>query len=375
MHRAGLGAYRYSVAWPRVMPDGTGPVNDKGLDFYDRLTDGLLAAGLRPMPCLYHWDLPQALQDKGGWLNRDIAGWFTDYALAVTRRLGDRTQDWFALNEPSVVAIFGHAYGEHAPGLAKGKPALLAALHHQNLAQGTALKALRKENSKFRLGTVLSLQPAIPFSDSKEDRAAATRWDAAWNRVSLDGVMRGQLPDTLAADMASIVKPDDLETIHVPLDMLGVNYYSPMTMQYQPGRLLDCGFGPITTPRRTAMNWPVAPEGLQQILTELKELYGNPPVYITENGAAYDDHVTEGRVHDDDRIAFLRDHLRQAAIALKAGCNLKGYLVWSLLDNWEWQQGYSRRFGLTYIDYPTQRRIPKDSFAWYAKLAQSGRIE
>ena len=374
MTQAGLGAYRFSVAWPRVMPQGTGAVNPKGLAFYDRLVDGLLEAGIRPMACLYHWDLPQALQDRGGWMNRDIAGWFTDYALAVTRKLGDRVGDWFMLNEPSVAAVFGHAYAEHAPGLNAGKQGLLAALHHQNLAQGTALHALKAEKPGWRLGTVLSLQPVTPFSDRPEDRAAGTRWDAAWNRVALDGVLRGQLPDILAADMAPLVKPGDLEAIRFPLDVLGLNYYSPMSIQYQPGRLLDAGFAPAHSDRVTAMGWPVAPEGLFQILMELKLLYGNPAVMVTENGAAYDDRLQDGHVADPQRIAFLRDHLVQASRALQAGCNLKGFLAWSLLDNWEWQFGYARRFGLAYVDYPTQRRVPKDSLAWYRGVATSGRV-
>jgi beta-glucosidase len=376
MKRSGLEAYRFSVAWPRVMPKGRGALNAKGLDFYDRLVDGLLAARIRPMACLYHWDLPQALQDQGGWMNRDIAHWFTDYALAVTNRLGDRVSDWFMLNEPSVAAIFGHAYAEHAPALNAGKTGLLTALHHQNLAQGRALHALRAEHAGWRLGTVLSLQPSVPVSDNPQDRAAAIRWDAAWNRVSLDGVMRGMVPDILAADMAPLVQPGDMDSIRFPLDMLGLNYYSPLDIQYQPGRLLDAGFGPAAVPggRVTAMGWPVQPEGLFRILMELKTLYGNPAVFVTENGAAYDDHLVAGHVADPQRIAYLHDHLTQLARALEAGCDVRGYLVWSLLDNWEWQFGYSRRFGLTYVDYSSQRRTPKDSQAWYQGVARTGHL-
>jgi beta-glucosidase len=371
---AGFSAYRFSVAWPRVLPQGAGAVNPRGLDFYDRLVDGLLAAGVRPMPCLYHWDLPQPLQDQGGWLNRDIAGRFADYARAVAGRLGDRVQDWFCLNEPSVSAIFGHGYAEHAPGLNGGERAALGALYHHNLAQGTALSALRAEKAGFRLGTVLSLQPVVPSSDSPADRDAAIRWDALWNRVALDGVMRGRLPDVLAAGLDPWVKPGDLEIIRFPLDRLGVNYYSPMGIQYQPGRLLDAGFGPLQAGRSTAMGWPVVPQGLYQILTELKELYGNPDVLITENGAAYDDHPgPDGRVADQDRIGYLRDHLAQVARALADGCKVSGYLVWSLLDNWEWQEGYRRRFGVVYVDYVSQRRLPKDSFAWLQATIRAGR--
>lgn len=257
MQEAGLGAYRFSIAWPRVLPEGVGTVNGKGLDFYDRLIDGLLAVGIRPMPCLHHWDLPQALQDMGGWMSRDSAGWLADYARVVGQRLGDRVKDWFVLNEPSVVAIFGHAYDEHAPALKAGKDGALAALHHQNLAQGAALQALRAEKPDFRLGTVLSLQPVYPASDSAEDKLAATRWDALWNRVALDGVMRGQLPDALAADMEPWVKPGDLEAIRFPLDRLGVNYYAPLSVQVQPGRLYDSGLVAAASQRVTAMGWSV----------------------------------------------------------------------------------------------------------------------
>ena len=372
MKQLGLGAYRFSVSWPRVLPQGTGAVNAKGLDFYDRLVDGLLEAGIKPMACLYHWDLPQALQDKGGWLNRDSASWLTDYSLVVARKLGDRVKDWFALNEPSVSAIFGHGYAEHAPGLNGGAPAILAALHHQNLAQGRALAALRAENKSWSLGTVLSLQPIVPSSDRPEDAAAVIRWDAVWNRVALDGVMRGQIPDILAPAMDSVVKPGDLDAIRFPLDVLGVNYYSPLTIQHQPGRAFEAWWGLPHIARRTAMDWPVEPGGLLQVLTELKELYGNPKVLITETGAAYNDQLLDGHVADPDRVAFLADHLAVVAKARAAGCRVDGFMVWSLLDNWEWQYGYSRRFGITYVDYTSQKRIPKDSFRWYADRLRKG---
>lgn len=373
MKSAGFGAYRFSIAWPRVQPTGRGPVNSRGLDFYDRLVDALLEAGIRPMPCLYHWDLPQALQDQGGWMNRDMAGWFADYAGIAAGRLGDRVKDWFALNEPSVVAIFGHGYGEHAPGLNGGRTAALAASHHQNLAQGAALRALRAESADFRLGTVLSLQPVVPVSDSEADRAATTRWDALWNRVALDGVMRGQLPDVLADDLRPWVKPGDLELIRFPLDRLGVNYYSQLHIQHQPGRLFDAGFGPLPPGPVTAMGWPIEPEGLGRVLGELRTLYGNPEVMVTENGVACDDLPgPDGQIDDRQRIAYLDGHLRVVAAALAAGSRVTGYLAWSLLDNWEWQCGYARRFGLVHVDYPSQRRTPKASFAWL-KAAAAGK--
>jgi beta-glucosidase len=370
MHATGFNAYRFSIAWPRVLPEGTGRVDAAGLDFYDRLVDGLLAAGIRPLACLYHWDLPQALQDRGGWMSRAMAPWFADYATIAAHRLGDRVPDWFTLNEPSVSAIFGHGLGEHAPGLNGGRAATLAALHHQNLAQGLALRALRAERPRARLGTVLSLQPIVPALDSPEDAGAVVRWDAVWNRVALDGLLRGAVPDTLAAEMAPLIQPGDLETLRYPIDVLGLNYYSRLTIRHEPGRLFDCGWGAPKAERFTAMGWPVQPDGLLEVLSELKQLYGNPPVIITENGAAYDDKVEAGGVHDGDRIAYLRDHLRVCLRALEQGCNLQGYLAWSLLDNWEWAFGTTKRFGLVRVDFPTGGRTTKDSLHWLGAIAR-----
>lgn len=370
MKQAGLNAYRFSISWPRVVPQGTGLVNPAGLDFYDRLVDSLLESGISPMACLYHWDLPQALQDRGGWLNREIADWFTDYAVLMVRRLGDRVADWFALNEPSVTAIFGYALTGHAPGLGAGKQGALTALHHQNLAQGRALRALRAERSKLRLGTVLSLQPAHPFTHRSEDRAAARRWDALWNRVSLDGLTFGRPPAVFAEDLHRLAKPGDWREMRFPIDQLGMNYYSPMTMQFQPGQLCDVGYAPVNFPRKTAMGWPVEPQGLFQQLVDLKRHYGNPRVVITETGAAYDDPPrSEGHIADVERISFLRDHLRQVARARAAGCRVEGFLVWSLLDNWEWASGYGPKFGLVRVDMTNQERLPKDSFHWLAESA------
>ncbi|CAO3428524.1 GH1 family beta-glucosidase [Azospirillum doebereinerae] len=377
MARAGMKAYRFSIAWPRVMPQGVGAVNAKGLDFYDRLTDSLLARGIEPWPCLYHWDLPQALQDKGGWLNRDIAGWFTDYALAVTARLGDRAKRWVMLNEPSVVAIFGHGTGGHAPGIT-GRLNCLKAIHHQNLAQGTALAALRKAGGgkNWQLGTVLALQPSWPVGGLDSNYPASLMWDALWNRSCLDPLFKGRYPEQLAGDFAGIAKPGDLAIIRQPIDFLGVNYYSRMHQQVDPQGLFGTGYGsaPEGT-RRTGMEWPVEPDGLTEILVELQESYGNPPVYIAENGADYPDTVGPGgRVQDDDRIAYLRGHILAARNAIDEGCNVKGYMVWTLLDNFEWAEGYRRRFGLVQVDRKTMTRTPKASYDWYADVVRKNGV-
>lgn len=374
MRAAHFNAYRFSVAWPRIVPAGTGAVNGKGLDFYDRLVDRLLAAGIRPLACLYHWDLPQPLQDKGGWQGREIVGPFTDYARIVAARLGDRVKDWMMLNEPNVVSIFGYGLGEHAPGLKLGETGILRALHHQNLAQGAALRALRADRADLRLGTVTSVQPCRPETATDADRAAAIRWDAVWNRVAVDGLLRGQVPDILAEPMDGIVQPGDLAAIRFPVDLLGINYYSRCTMRHDPARPFQAGWGAAPTDRHTAMGWPVEPEGLYEILMEFKALYGNPPVFVAENGAAYDDVVAaDGQVHDPERTRFLQDHAAQVGRALADGADVRGYLAWSLLDNFEWAFGLSKRFGLVRVDYDSQKRTPKDSFRWYADFIRQSR--
>ncbi len=375
MKAAGFNAYRFSIAWPRIFPTGTGTVNAKGLDFYDRLVDGLLAAGIRPLACLYHWDLPQPLEDRGGWQGREVIGPFADYAAAVAARLADRVKDWMMLNEPNVVAIFGYGVGEQAPGLKLGEVGILKALHHQNLAQGQALRAINAAHPGLTLGTVINLQPCRAESAKPEDVAAAARWDAVWNRVALDGVMHGRIPPLLADKMADFVLPGDAETIGYPIDLLGINYYSRMTMKYETGHPFDAWWGDAHCDRWTGMGWPVQPDGLYDLLAELKKDYGNPAVFIAENGAAYDDTVeADGEIHDGERVAFLREHLAAVGRAVADGCNVKGYLCWSLLDNFEWAFGLSKRFGIVGVDYRTLKRTPKDSYRFFRDVVKNGRL-
>lgn len=376
MRQAGFNAYRFSIAWPRIFPNGgTGTVNKKGLDFYDRLVDGLLEAGIRPMACLYHWDLPQLLEDQGGWQGRAVIDPFADYARAVAARLGDRVKDWMMLNEPNVVAIFGYGVGDHAPGLKLGEQGMLRALHHQNLAQGAALRALRAEHSDLRLGTVCNLQPCRAESDKPEDIAAAARWDAVWNRVILDGLMKGEIPALLADKMKDFVLPGDEEAIRFPIDLLGINYYSRMTMKYEAGHPFDVTWGDAHCDRWTFMGWPVQPDGLYDLLQEFKRDYGNPAVYIAENGAAYDDVVTaDGQINDVERVAFIKDHLSAVARAAADGCNVKGYLCWSLLDNFEWAFGLSKRFGIVRVDYETLKRTPKASYRFFSEVIKNNAV-
>ena len=276
----------------------------RGLDFYDRLVDALLRRGIEPWPCLYHWDLPQALQDRGGWGNRDIANWFADYAQIVAGRLGDRAKNWVMLNEPSVVAIFGHGVGGHAPDL-RGRANYCAAIHHQNFAQGRALSALRAVGAKdWKLGTVLSVQPVKPSPGNDANRHAAAQWDAVWNRSCLDPLFKGQYPDSLIADFKALIKPGDMEAIRQPVDFLGLNYYSRMHQVVDPGGLFGTNFGPSPEGTKyTDMGWPVEPDGLYEQLVDLRDNYGNIPVYVTENGASYGDWVgPTGKAEDGARI-------------------------------------------------------------------------
>ncbi len=365
--RGGFSAYRFSTAWPRILPAGAGAVETRGLDFYDRLVDGLLARGVTPWLCLYHWDLPQALQQEGGWLNRDIAEKFAAYAGVVARRLADRVKHWAMFNEPNVHALFGYGTGSHAPGVT-GLQNMLAAMHHQNLAQGRALQALRAEHKNLRLGTVLSLQPVRPSSDTAEDRRAAERFDGFWNGAFLDPLFKGAYPAAVATDFAPLVAAGDLAAIRQPVDFLGVNYYAPMYVAHAPASLFGAWWGAVPPGSHfTAMGWPIMPDGLYEELTELGNRCGDVELYVTENGACFDDRVEpDGSVHDADRVAFLRDHLAAARRALAAGVKLRGYFVWSLLDNFEWSEGYSRRFGVVRVDFATQKRTPKASFAYLA---------
>jgi beta-glucosidase len=369
--RGGFNAYRFSTAWPRIMPAGAGAVEQRGLDFYDRLVDGLLARGVKPWLCLYHWDLPQALQDQGGWLKRDIAQKFADFARVVAKRLGDRVQHWAMFNEANVHALFGHGIGSYAPGLT-GLPNMLAAIHHQNLAQGRALQALRAEHSQLRLGTVTNVQPARPSSDRDEDRRATERFDAFWNGAVLDPLFNGVYPGAIATEFAPLVASRDLATIKQPIDFFGLNYYAPMYVAAAPQSLFGAWFGAVPPGTRfTAFGWPIDPSGLTDALHRLRDRYGNPEIYVTENGACYDDApAADGSVHDDDRVAYLRDHLTAARRALAEGVNLHGYFVWSLLDNFEWAEGYSRRFGVIRVDFATLKRTPKASFAFLADTAR-----
>ncbi len=369
MRRLGLHAYRFSVAWPRVLPSGKGRVNGAGLAFYDRLVDELLKADITPWLCLYHWDLPQALQDEGGWQNRDIAGWFADYALVVQRRLGDRVRHLATLNEPNVAALLGHGTGAHAPGLAD-RDAALKAIHHLNLAHGRAIAALRDADAELSLGVVNNLHPAVAASDGAADEDAAALADAYWNRAFADPQFLGRYPKPLEPLLAPYIEADDLKTIRQPLDFFGLNHYSPNYIRHDPDAAL--GFALADPPEGrpvTGMGWEIRPDVFRDLLLDVHRRYGPVPIYVTENGAGYEEAPgADGRVRDEGRVAYLAAYLAAMREAIAAGADVRGYFVWSLLDNFEWAFGYAKRFGLVHVDYPTQRRLPKDSFDYYRRV-------
>lgn len=361
---AGLGvnAYRFSLAWPRVQPLGAGAWNEKGFDFYDRLIDGLLERGIAPYLTLYHWDLPQALQENGGWMNRDTVGRFADYADEVARRFGDRAASIVTHNEPWVVAILGHEAGIFAPGLKSQKSAMQVA-HHLLLSHGIAVEAMRARHCAAPLGIVLNQAPIHPATDSPQDLAKARLDDGLTIRWYMDALLLGSYPEDVLAFLgedAPQVAPGDMAAIRQPLDFLGINYYTRNLSG--TGAPLD----PIASGKEvTDMGWEVFPAGLTELLLRLNADYRLPPVYITENGAAYRDRLADGRVADTDRVRYLHSHIAAMADALDGGVDVRGYFVWSLLDNFEWADGYTKRFGLVHVDYATQRRTLKDSAHWY----------
>ena len=363
-----LSTYRFSIMWPRVIPEGRGAVNTAGLDFYDRLVDGLLAKGIKPVPTLYHWDLPQALQDEGGWVNRQTAYAFADYAEVVLERLGDRIDTWVTLNEPYVSASLGHVSGVHAPGhtsLAQG----LAAAHHLLLGHGLAAERIRLFAPDADLGIVINFTPAEPATDSPADIALAKVTNGWENEWYINPVCRGEYPAETVEALGwaqDEVVDGDMELISTPIDVLGVNYYFRAVVS-AVGQLL-----PFSTPR-TEMGWEIHEESLEHLLIWLHETYGLPKIMITENGAAMPDQTRlDGRVHDVDRIAYLDGHLRSVLRAIDSGVPVVGYLAWSFMDNFEWALGYEKRFGIVEVVPDTLERIPKSSALWFSQLAKTG---
>jgi beta-glucosidase len=386
----GVGAYRFSIAWPRVQPGGTGPISQGGLDFYRALVDRLLDAGVEPVITLYHWDLPQALEDAGGWAARDTAYRFADYAAAMGTALGDRVRRWSTICEPWCVSMLGYSSGIHAPG--RSDPAAaVAAAHHVLLAHGLGVDALRAGvRLEPEIAITLNPYPVVAAGDTDADADAARRVDGVANRLWYDAVLLGRYPDDVLADFSAVsdlahIVDGDLAIISRPIDAIGVNYYRRHHARFAAG---GSAAAPASTwpgspdvgvvdpgVATTASGWAIEPDGLLETLLRLTEDYDPPPIYVHESGAAFDDQPDAGGyVDDQDRLAYLRDHVQVAAEALAGGVDLRGFFVWSFLDNFEWAEGYTKRFGIVRVDYGTQRRIPKASARWYAQLARTGRI-
>ena len=373
MAELGVNAYRFSVSWPRVVPDGDGGLEQRGLDFYDRLVDGMLARGIAPYATLFHWDLPQALEDAGGWLDRRTPEAFARYAAMVGERLGDRVAAWITLNEPFVHASYGYAFGVHAPGrfLVTG---IWPVVHHQLLGHGLAVQALRAAGVRGGIGLTNNTSPVVPLDPASEgDRAAAEAMDILYNRQFWDPVLLGEQPLDPAAYLGSdlsVVREGDADIIATPIDFAGVNYYNPQWVKAAaPDNPLgfEIAEAPAELPR-THFRWPVLPSGLTDLLVGMRERYGDalPPLYVTENGTSCADVIgDDGRVHDAARIAYLDRHLRAVHEARARGVDVRGYFHWTFTDNFEWAEGFEQRFGVVHLDTATQVRTPKDSFAWY----------
>ncbi|WP_036518021.1 GH1 family beta-glucosidase [Nocardioides sp. J54] len=370
LRRLGAGGYRFSIAWPRIQPTGSGPANAKGLDFYDRLVDGLLDAGIAPMATLFHWDLPQALEDDGGWLNRATIDRFADYAAIVGERLGDRVADWVPVNEPNVVTLMGYATAMHAPGKALMFDALPVG-HHLLVAHGRAAIALRAAGAQS-VGCANNHAPIWPGSDDPADVGAAKLFDTLWNGHYLEGMLLGRYSDDMMMLLEEHVRDGDLATMRQPLDFYGVNYYNPMRIAAADEEAeLPFEFRDVLGYPVTDFGWPVVPDALREWLIMFRARYraALPPIVITESGCAYNAGPDEhGVVDDRARIDYHAGHLTAVAEAVERGVDVRGYYAWSVIDNFEWAEGYTQRFGLVHVDYDTQVRTPKRSFDWYADL-------
>ncbi|MCK5738772.1 beta-glucosidase [bacterium] len=380
MAEMGINSYRFSLAWTRILPQGYGALNDSGLSFYDKLIDELLANNIKPFVTLYHWDLPQALQDRGGWANRDTAYYFRDYAGEVSLRYGDRVKNWITHNEPAVTTFIGHHQGVFAPGIADLKTALQTA-HHLMLSHGLAIPVLQ-ENGGGKAGITLDLAPAHPASDSDADQQAAKREFDQYCNWFLLPLFKGAYPEEMAASYEAAglmpeMQPEDMAHISVKTDFLGINYYRrEITRHLKGANFWDFEIIPSPNGEFSEMGWEVYPAGFYEILQHVHETYQPPEIYITESGIALPDKIdTDGKVHDPRRISYLHQHFQQAKKVIDAGIPLKGYFVWSLLDNFEWASGFSKRFGLFYMNYATQERMWKDSARWYQQVVRQNGIE
>jgi beta-glucosidase len=379
MTRMNLNSYRFSIAWPRIFPSGSGSLNAKGIDYYGRLVDELLAAGIRPFPTLYHWDLPQALEDRGGWSNRDTAGRFADYAEAVVRSLGDRVTDWMIFNEPSIFTLMGYLIGIHAPGR-RDPEAFLRSVHTVNLAQADAFRAMRSRGAGLRIGSAFNMSPCEPRGDAEADAAAAERWHGLINLLYLEPALNGRYPEAFLGGPPLErmgVLDGDLEQLRVPLDFLGINLYTRTLVAHSEDDPLGLGIhanpvGPMGADEgpKTDFGWEAWPDALYDMVMRITRDYDHPVIEITENGCSYADGPdANGVIHDQRRIDYFRGYLTALARAIEDGADVRGYHAWTLLDNFEWSEGFAQRFGLTWVDFASGDRTLKESGRWYGRVA------
>lgn len=378
MQELGIHMYHFSIAWPRIIPTGRGEVNQAGLDFYDRLVDTLLEAGIEPFATLYHWDLPQVLQDEGGWANRETAYAFADYVEVVTKHFGSRIHNWLTLNEPAVTAFEGYEIGIHAPGIKDVRIAWQTS-HHFLLAHGLAVPIIRANgDANTHVGITLNFTQLDPATSSPQDIAATRFMDGKMHRWFLDPIFRGSYPTDVLEHLGAFApktEAGDAAIIATPLDFLGANYYTRLLIKHDDEAFSEYPSVPVEEVEHTELNWEVYPAGIYQMLTRLHREYAIPKIYLVENGAAFADTIdTDNSVNDPRRIHYLREHLLQVHAAVVAGVPLAGYSVWSLLDNFEWSEGYSKRFGIIYVDYPTQQRIIKASGYWYKNVVATSTV-
>ena len=382
MAELNVSAYRFSIAWTRILPDGKGIINQKGIDFYSRLIDALLEKKIKPLVTLYHWDLPQKLQNNGGWSNRDIANIFSDYAEIVAKKFSDKIDFISTFNEPAVFSIFGYTNGYMAPGIID-KEKYLASVHHINLAHGYAIQSMRSVKSNLELGCVLNLGPCLSFSNLEEDLKAKSIYDMYWNRAFLNPMYKGSYPSKLENELENFIRAKDMKNIFQKCDYIGLNHYQHSRVRADKNNLL--GVREINEKEKisildknvelTSMGWEITPEAYYKQIMELKNKYDNPVIYLTENGCSYSDKIEiDGKIKDDKRINFYKKYLIAVNKAIKHGANIKGYMAWSLLDNFEWALGYDKRFGLVHVDFNTLKRTPKNSFYFYKKLINNNEL-
>jgi beta-glucosidase len=374
MEELGLNAYRFSISWPRVLPEGRGMANEKGLDFYSRLVDGLLEKGIEPFATLYHWDLPMALQDAGGWLNRRILDWFTEYAELMYKRLGDRVKYWATLNEPNVFAFLGYHLGKHAPGVVD-EATFAQVRHHLLLAHGDAVRAGRSLLPKAQFGIVPAIAHNYPATDKPEDVATVESMWKGWTCTFLDPIFRGEYPTIPEGQdyPQPVILEGDMERIAAPIDYLGINhYFSHWIVKGENGypKWVDKDLP------KTDRGWAIYPDGMRDMLLKVTKEYGRIPIYIMENGASYPDKVTaDAKVHDTERVNYFRGYIKSLHEAIDLGVDVRGYFAWSLMDNFEWEEGYNSRFGIVYVDFDTQQRIIKDSGRFLSEIFRNNRLE